>query len=193
MLLQRGEESSTAPGLQSTQRSCTPHVALVLLGESDKAARDLRLPTLHELQNLGKCVKNFPIHKADDCVTTIKSSSGLILLVGDRYRQIQPYDLVHICLSAVPEKCRKYTPEVVPKAGVSDCLWKKKQRFPWFGLLWDTHSSTYWMDWVQKRISKHRAMQMKCQKDINILRNWESRKDYIYSVEKAVMIAQIYV
>lgn len=35
-------------------------------------------------------------------------------------------------------------------------------------------------------------MQMKCQKDINILRNGESRKCYIYSFEKAIMIAQTY-
>lgn len=94
-----------APGLQSVQRSCTPHVVLVLLGESDKAARVLRLPTLHKLQNLGNCVKNLPVHKADNRVTTITSFSGLILLVGDGYRQMQSYDLVHMCLSVVPEKC----------------------------------------------------------------------------------------
>lgn len=94
-----------APGLQSVQRSCTPHVVLVLLGESDKAARVLRLPTLHKLQNLGNCVKNLPVYNADDRVTAITSFSGLILLVGDGYRQIQSYDLVHMCLSVVPEKC----------------------------------------------------------------------------------------
>jgi len=35
-------------------------------------------------------------------------------------------------------------------------------------------------------------MQTKCQKDINILGNGESKTFYMYSVEKAVMIAQMY-
>lgn len=50
----------------------------------------------------------------------------------------------------------------------------------------------YQTDWIQKGISEHKVMWMKCQKDINILGKRESRKCYIYSVEKAAMIAQMY-
>jgi len=85
-----------------------------------------------------------------------------------------------------------YLPEMVLVSDVSDCLGRKKRRFPCCELLSGRCGSTYQTDWIRKGISEHRAMQTKCQKDINILGNGESKTFYMYSVEKAVMIAQMY-